>query len=59
MARVICPGCGEMYEQETQVAIADFRSLGMDLVIPVETEHFIAPDGTEYCCDDCFMENGK
>lgn len=56
---VVCPGCGETYERDPQIAIADFTDFGVDLVTPVSTEHFIAPDGTEYCCDLCFEENGK
>ena len=58
MTLVVCPGCGETYESEERITVADFRPVGLDLVTPMSTEHYTAPDGTRYCCDECFVENG-
>jgi hypothetical protein len=53
----ICPGCEETFEEENQIAVADFRPFGVDLVTPIETEHYRADDGRLFCCIDCYQEN--
>jgi hypothetical protein len=58
---VTCPGCRETYETDLDgvIVVVDFAPFGVDRQEPIMLERFTAPDGTEYCCDNCFIENGE